>query len=115
MGAHLKGEQRGTPPMADPKDTQKDAVAEVKDESRESAQGSSAVAKTGGLIPFDQALPPNLFVLPVGGPVTYPTLLSPLLVSHPKHIAMIEEAINRQRMIGLILTREGEVREDTKP
>jgi ATP-dependent Lon protease len=90
------------------------------DEKQSSDQNTppSAPLKTGGLIPLDQALPPNLFVLPVNGPVTYPTLLSPLLVSHPKHIAMVEEAINRQRMIGLILTREtreAEAREDTRP
>ena len=28
---------------------------------------------------------------------------------------MIEEALNRQRMIGLLLTRSGDVREDLKP
>lgn len=72
-------------------------------------------AKQGSLILPDQILPPNLFVLPVNGPVVFPTLLSPLLISHPRHIAMVEEAINRQRIIGLVQTRSGEVREDTKP
>jgi ATP-dependent Lon protease len=76
---------------------------------------SMAPIKQNGLILPEQALPPNLFVLPVNGPLAYPTLLAPLLVSHPRHVAMIEESINRQRMIGLILTREGDVREDTKP
>jgi ATP-dependent Lon protease len=72
-------------------------------------------AKQGSLILPEQVLPPNLFVLPVNGPVTFPTLLAPLLITQPKQIAMIEEAINRQRMIGLALTRESEVKEDTKP
>jgi ATP-dependent Lon protease len=76
---------------------------------------STAPMRQNGLILPEQALPPNLFVLPVNGPLAYPTLLAPLLVNHPKHVAMIEESINRQRMIGLILTRDGDVREDTKP
>ena len=80
-----------------------------------SPQAPSIPVKQSGLILPEQALPPNLFVLPVNGPVAYPTLLSPLLVSLPKHVAMIEEAINRQRMIGLILTRNGEAPEDIKP
>lgn len=68
-----------------------------------------------GLVLTEQTLPPNLFVLPIGGPVVFPTLLAPILVSHPKSVAMIEEAINRQRMLGLILTRTGEAGPETKP
>lgn len=69
----------------------------------------------GSLVLNDQILPPNLFVLPVNSPVVFPTLLAPLLVSHPRQVAMIEEAINRQRMLGLLLTRNGENKEDTRP
>jgi ATP-dependent Lon protease len=69
----------------------------------------------GGLVVQDQLLPPNLFILPVNNPLVFPTMLAPLLVSLPRHVAMIEEAINRQRMLGLLLTREGEVSEKTKP
>jgi ATP-dependent Lon protease len=70
---------------------------------------------SGNLILPDQILPPNLFVLPINSPIVFPTLLAPLLISNPRYVAMIEEAINRQRMIGLLLTREGDVKEDTKP
>src|SRR6185437_13783428 len=63
--------------------------------------------KKGGLVLPDQILPPNLFILPLNGPVVYPTLLAPLLISNSRHVAMIEEAINRGRMLGLMLTREG--------
>ena len=62
-----------------------------------------------------QVLPLNLFILPINSPIIFPTLLAPLLVSLPKQVAMIEEAINRQRMIGLILIREGEMKESPKP
>ena len=63
----------------------------------------------------DQVLPPNLFVLPVNSPVVFPTLLAPILVNQPRFVAMIEEAINRQRVIGLLLTRAGDPKDDTKP
>ena len=71
--------------------------------------------KTGALVPADQLLPPNLFVLPVQASIVFPTLMAPLNVQLPRFIATVEEAISRQRLIGLMLTREGEVREDTKP
>ncbi|MDR3606915.1 MAG: endopeptidase La [Oligoflexia bacterium] len=69
---------------------------------------------SGGLVLPDQILPPNLFVLPINGPIAYPTLLAPLLISNPRHVAMIEEAINRQRLIGILATRDGEPAEETK-
>ena len=72
-------------------------------------------ADAGKLILPEQMLPPNLFVLPVNNPIVFPTLLAPILITQPRFIGMIEEAINRQRMIGLILTRSGEPKEDTKP
>jgi len=69
----------------------------------------------GNLILPDQILPPNLFILPINAPIVFPTLLAPILITHPRFIGMIEEALNRQRMIGLLLTRSGEVKEDIKP
>jgi Lon protease-like protein len=59
----------------------------------------------GNLILPDQILPPNLFILPINAPIVFPTLLAPILITHPRFIGMIEEALNRQRMIGLLLTR----------
>ncbi len=70
---------------------------------------------TGALVLPEQMLPPNLFVLPVNQAVIYPTLMSPLLVVLPRFVATIEEAISRQRIIGLLLTRKGDVHENTKP
>ncbi len=71
--------------------------------------------KAGGLILTDQILPPNLFVLPVQTSIVFPTLMAPLNVSNPRFIATVEEAISRQRFIGLMLTREGDVTEGTRP
>ncbi len=47
--------------------------------------------------------------------MVFPSLMAPLLVNHPRWIATIEEAINRQRLIGLLMTREGDVEEGTRP
>lgn len=71
--------------------------------------------KSGGLILPEHILPPNLFILPINSPMVFPTLLAPLLITHPRFVAMIEEAINRERMIGLLQTRSGDVKEDVKP
>jgi len=73
------------------------------------------LGQAGGLILQDQILPPNLFILPINGPIPFPTLLAPLLISQPKLVSMIEEAINRQRLVGLLLTRDGDVGESTRP
>ncbi|MEK6578597.1 MAG: endopeptidase La [Bdellovibrionota bacterium] len=86
---------------------------DLKDQNPERVETSPKVV--GSLVLSDQILPPNLFILPVNTPIVFPTLLAPILVTHPRQIAMVEEAINRQRIIGLLLTRSGEVREDTKP
>lgn len=81
--------------------------------------GKAMPVKTGAaaqeLILPDQVLPPNLFVLPVQAPVVFPTLLAPLLVSNPRMVAMVEEALSRQRLIGLLMTRGGPPKDDTKP
>ena len=73
------------------------------------------VEPSKGLIIPEQMLPPNLFVLPVNSPIVFPTLLAPLLITQPRYVAMIEEAINRQRLIGLLVTRQGDVNENTRP
>ena len=76
-------------------------------------EGSSQLE--GSLVVPDQILPPNLFVLPVNSAVVFPTLLAPIMVTQPRFVAAIEEAISRSRLIGLLLTRDSEVKETTKP
>lgn len=95
-------------------------MAEVKKDNIQTNTGETGdstqlPSKQGsGIVLPDQILPPNLFVLPISSPIPFPTLLSPLLVTHPRFVAMIEESINRQRMIGLIQTRNGELEENTQ-
>ncbi len=99
--------------MADEASQEKEILPSTPVVTQESAPQPPAPASS--LILPDQILPPNLFILPVNHPIVFPTLLAPILVSNPRFIGMIEEAINRHRMIGLLLTREGDVKETTKP
>ncbi|MFN7685155.1 MAG: endopeptidase La [Oligoflexia bacterium] len=64
----------------------------------------------------DQILPTHLFVLPMNQSVVYPTMMAPLQVTAPRHIQMVEEVISKQghRMLGLLLTRDGDAREEMK-
>lgn len=64
------------------------------------------------LILQDLTLPQSLYVIPVNSSIIFPSLMAPLLVSLPKFVAVTEEVIQRNRMIGLVLTREDELRED---
>jgi ATP-dependent Lon protease len=70
-------------------------------------------AKSDLVLP-DQILPPHLFILPMNQSVVYPTMMAPLQITLPRHIQMIEEVVARHphKSIGLLLTREGEVREE---
>jgi len=79
----------------------------------EGDQANKDLLLGSSLVLPDQMLPPNLFVLPFSGPIVYPTLLAPIFLSDPKHIATVEEAINRQRILGLLLVKNGELTEKT--
>lgn len=62
----------------------------------------------------DQVLPLNLFVVPVSSAVIFPSLMAPLVVSNPRWIATVEEAISRNRTIGILLSKTDPLREDAK-
>src|SRR6476620_8672463 len=84
----------------------------TQDEGKSTEDQSQLPSRSSNnLVLPDQVLPPNLFILPIHHPLVFPTLLAPLLISQPRYVAMIEEAINRQKMIGLCLIREGDLKE----
>jgi ATP-dependent Lon protease len=103
MADNSKDKQQPPPASKDDEKAQKSGVAVL------------PVGEQSSLVLPDQILPSNLFVLPVNSPIVFPTILAPLLVSHPRLVTMVEEAINRNRLLGLLLTRSGDVKEDTKP
>ncbi|MBS1963021.1 MAG: endopeptidase La [Bdellovibrionales bacterium] len=98
----------------DPNDQTPKDPTDVNDVLSEIA-GEHPAVKDSGLVLPDQILPPNLFVLPVNSSIVYPSLMAPLVVNHPKFVGAVEEVLQRNRVIGLLLTRDDELREDVTP
>lgn len=94
-------------------DTQQDIPQNHSQEALSESHGApaSAVEKEASspLILTDHVLPKNLFVIPYYGPIAFPTLMAPLNIEAPHLIATIEEAISRQRLIGLVLPKADEI------
>lgn len=74
--------------------------------------GTEIEVKISELVVQDQNLPQNLYVVPVNSSVIYPSLMAPVLITIPKFVEATEQALQRNRVIGLMLTREDELRED---
>ncbi len=94
-----------------------DASEESKTESPETNADSPAAEPgsapdVASLVIADQVLPPNLFVLPTHSSIVFPSLMAPLVVNLPKFVSVVEESLQRNRILGLVLTREDELRED---
>jgi ATP-dependent Lon protease len=70
------------------------------------------VLKDSGLVLPDQMLPPNLFVLPTNSSIVYPSLMAPFVVNEPKFVSAIEEVLQRNRVVGLLLTKDDELHEN---
>lgn len=76
------------------------------------SKSEKPASNESGLITQDLTLPPTLYVVPVNSSIIFPSLMAPLLISLPKFVEVTEEVIQRNRMIGLVLTREDELREE---
>lgn len=84
------------------------------DQSPETSQNLPS-PPSGGLVLPDQVLPPNLFIVPTLGPVLFPTLMAPVNIAIHRYVETVEEVIQRQRVLGLIVTRGNELNADTPP
>jgi ATP-dependent Lon protease len=62
----------------------------------------------------DQILPQHLYCIPSVGPVFYPTLIAPMVVWQPKAMATVEEAMNRGKYLGVLVTKEEGYPTDSK-
>lgn len=81
--------------------------------SSDSENSSDQLAvKSSGLVPLDQTLPPSLYLLPSNSSIVFPSLMAPVSVNIPKFVAATEEVLQRNRVIGLILTRDDHLDED---
>lgn len=79
---------------------------------QEGVSGDQQIAQQKGIILPEQALPTNLFIIPVNSSLIFPTLMAPMMVSLPKSIATVEHVIGQQRIMGLLLTRGDEMSEN---
>lgn len=57
------------------------------------------------LMPIEQLLPNNLFILPITGNPVFPGLFTPLMVTDQEDIDIVGQAINHGGNIGLLLTK----------
>lgn len=57
------------------------------------------------LLPIEQMLPNNLFILPLTGNPVFPGLFTPLVVSDPNDVAIVNQAVNHGGNLGLLLVR----------
>jgi ATP-dependent Lon protease len=56
-------------------------------------------------VPAAAAIPPTLPILPVVDSVLFPKMVTPLLVMQPDSIQLIDEAMSRDRMIGMVFAK----------
>ncbi|MFA7167561.1 MAG: endopeptidase La [Sphaerochaetaceae bacterium] len=63
------------------------------------------------LMPLEQMLPNNLFILPVVGNPVFPGLFTPLMLSDAQDIDIINQATKHGGFLGLLLTRSPEAKE----
>lgn len=57
------------------------------------------------IIPADQVLPNTLRILPLTGRPIFPGIFTPMMVTAPEDVAVVEEALAADKMLGLVLTK----------
>ncbi len=58
------------------------------------------------LIPIEQLLPNNLFILPVTGNPVFPGLFTPLMITDNQDVEIVNQAIKHGGFLGLLLVKE---------
>ncbi|MBC7251126.1 MAG: endopeptidase La [Anaerolineae bacterium] len=73
--------------------------------------GSSATTPDGKQGESGLDIPEELAILPLRGVVLYPMTALPLTVGQPRSIQLVDEAVLKRQMIGLVATKSEEVEE----
>ncbi|AEC01619.1 endopeptidase La [Parasphaerochaeta coccoides] len=60
------------------------------------------------LLPIEQMLPNNLFILPLTGNPVFPGLFTPLVISDANDVAIVNQAVNHGGNLGLLLVKSPE-------
>ncbi|MDY0290548.1 MAG: endopeptidase La [Sphaerochaeta sp.] len=58
------------------------------------------------LLPIEQLLPNNLFILPVTGNPVFPGLFTPLMITDSQDVEIVNQAIKHGGFLGLLLVKE---------
>ena len=58
------------------------------------------------LLPVEQALPNNLFILPVVGNPVFPGLFTPLMLTDQSDLDVVDQAVRHGSYVGLLLTKD---------
>lgn len=56
----------------------------------------------------NENLPQQLYIIPIAGKPLFPGMFTPILINEQDDIALVEKAMEGDRLIGLVLTRDGE-------
>ncbi len=62
----------------------------------------------------EQILPPNLLILPLSGPIVFPSLMAPLSIQLSRFVNSAEEAIEGHRVIGLLMIKSDQLSDKLK-
>lgn len=65
--------------------------------------------------PTKQPIPPILPILPVRDTVAFPGTIIPINVGRPNTLKMLEEHLNKSKIIGLVTQQDGDIEEPTPP
>lgn len=60
------------------------------------------------ILPVNQILPHHLFIIPLTGNPIFPGIFTPLVIEAEDDIAVVEAALERDSLIGLVLTKDTE-------
>jgi ATP-dependent Lon protease len=65
------------------------------------------------IIPADQILPGKVLVIPFSGKPIFPGIFTPLMINSPEDIAVVEQSLAGDNMLGLVLLKEEDTGDPT--
>ncbi len=67
------------------------------------------------LLPVEQLLPNNLFILPVAGNPVFPGLFTPLMITDTQDVEIVNQAIKHGGFLGLLLLKDESESDEYRP
>ena len=66
------------------------------------------MAEQKEILPADQILPNKLFLIALNGKPIFPGLFTPLMITTPEDLEVVQQALDGDKHIGLVMTRDEE-------